>query len=64
METAKATDKQINFILTLVNTTHGTRHRHLSQARHVLGLSSSKCNRGLSKVEASAIIDTLKANAR
>lgn len=58
--TSTATTKQIDFILSLVNQKHGTDHAHLSQARHELGLSSSKIGRGLSKVEASTIITELK----
>lgn len=55
-----ATQKQVDYILMLVNREHGTSHSHLSQARHVLGWSSSKCSRGLTKVEASAIIGRSK----
>ncbi len=55
-----ATPKQISYILQLVNARHGTRHSYLSQARTELGLSSSKIGRGVSKAEASAIIDELK----
>ena len=54
-----ATDPQIDQILRLVNRRDGSRHNYLSQARRALGLSSSKINRGLSTVEASAIIDAL-----
>lgn len=61
MTNSPATPKQISYILSLVNRRNGTRHAHLSQARRALGLSSSKVGRGLSRAEASAIIDELRA---
>lgn len=55
-----ATEKQIAFIVSMVNKINGTRFSHLSQVRNHINLSSSGCTR-LTKTEASAIIDTLKA---
>lgn len=58
--TNSATDKQISFLISLANQKFGTRAAHLSQLRRELNLSSSKCNRGLTKAEASAFITELK----
>lgn len=63
MTTEQATPKQISYILSLVNKHEGTRYAYLSQARHHLGLSSFKVQRGLSKAEASAIITELADEA-
>lgn len=54
-----ATDRQIAYIIRLCNQLTGDRAAHLSQVRKVIGISSSKAGRGLSKTEASAIIDEL-----
>jgi hypothetical protein len=56
----KMTAKQEQFIVSLCNQLTGERYRFVSQHRNFLDLSSSKCQR-LSKTEASAIIDELKA---
>lgn len=56
------TEKQEQYIVSLCNQLTGKRERFISQHRDFLGLSSSKCKR-LSKAEASAIIDELKAKA-
>lgn len=55
----KANDKQVAYIVALCNKLTGDRASHLSQVRTVIGISSSKAGRGLSKAEASAIIDEL-----
>ena len=55
-----ATDKQIDYLLALANRKFGTQARYLSQIRRELNLSTSKCSRGLSKAEASSLIDSLK----
>lgn len=59
-----ATPQQISYILSLASSVTGERYGYLSQARHVIGISSSKAQRGLSRSEASQIIDTLKKTAR
>ena len=61
MHMTPATEKQINYLLTLCNRLTGDTARFLSQHRQTLGLASSKCSRGLSKSEASAIIESLLA---
>lgn len=60
MTNSPASPKQISYIISLANRIDGTRNSHLSQCRHTIGLSSSKAQRGLSKTEASAIIDDLR----
>lgn len=62
--TSTATPSQINYILSLASSVTGERYSYLSQARHVIGISSSKAQRGLSRSEASQIIDDLKRAAR
>ena len=56
-----ATDKQRDYILYLANRIKGTNHAYLSQVRDVIGLSSHQLQRGLTKAQASRIIDDLKA---
>ena len=56
-----ATDKQLDYLLTLANQVNGgTSFRYLSQVRGVLGLSSFQLERGITKPQASALIDDLK----
>lgn len=59
--TENASRKQISYIIRLANQVSGRRAAYLSQIRDVIDISSSKAGRGLSKSEASAIIDELKA---
>lgn len=59
MSQTPASPKQISYIISLVSRIEGAHHSHLSQARHAIGLSSSKASRGLNKAEASAIITDL-----
>ena len=54
-----ATQKQIDYLLILVNRKQGTSYRYLSQARGELGLSSFQCQK-LVKVTASRLIDQWK----
>ena len=61
MSTA-ATDKQIDYIITLWNKTHGGSARFLSQTD--IPLSRRQREGGLSKSDASAIIDDLKSQIR
>lgn len=58
--TTTATPKQISYLISLANQITGRTDAHLSQVRGVLGLSTSKVGRGLTKSEASALIDGLK----
>jgi hypothetical protein len=60
MGNTAATEKQLDYIVSLANRVTGDRHRFISQHRNLLGLSTSKAAR-LSKTEASAIIDELAA---
>lgn len=55
-----ATDSQLDYMLTLANKVNGTSYRYLSQVRDVLGLSSFQLQRGITKPQASALIDQLK----
>ena len=56
-----ATDRQLDYLLTLANRLNGgTSFRYLSQVRDVLGLSSFQLERGITKPQASALIDGLK----
>lgn len=61
MNGTQATDKQIDYLLSLASKVSGQQYRYLSQARRVLGVSSSQLNRGLTKTEASALIDQMKS---
>ncbi|MGH3500284.1 MAG: hypothetical protein ACRDQA_05190 [Nocardioidaceae bacterium] len=56
-----ATEKQQNYIISLYNQGHGTTHGYLSQCDQ-LPLSQRQKRGGMTKVEASAIIDQLKVD--
>jgi hypothetical protein len=53
-----ASEKQIDYILSLYNSIHGTRHGYLSQTD--LPLSQREKRGGMTKSEASALIDELR----
>lgn len=55
------TEKQASFIISLCNKISGAQQSYLSQHRNLLGWSSFQLQRGISKAEASAKIDELKA---
>ena len=56
-----ATDRQLDYLLTLANQLNGgTSFRYLSQVRDILGLSGFQLERGITKPQASALIDDLK----
>ena len=57
-----ATEKQISYILTLASTIQGTRVGYLSQVTCV-SLNQRQKRGGMTKSEASAIIDELKTMA-
>lgn len=58
MSPTKATEKQMSYIVSLYNRVHGERNGYLSQCKK-LGIGSAQMKRGLTKAEASAIIDDL-----
>lgn len=55
-----ATEKQVDYLLALYNRVHGTSHGYLSQCRE-LSLTQREAKGGMTKAEASAHIDELKA---
>jgi len=56
-----ATNPQLDYLLMLANKLNGgTSFRYLSQVRDILGLSSFQLQRGITKAQASALIDDLK----
>lgn len=55
-----ATDKQIDYIVSLYNQLHGTDHSWLSQCDH-LPMSQRERTGGMTKSEASTHIDSLKS---
>ena len=52
-----ATEKQTSYIVSLYNRQNGTRHQYLSQTKI---FSSTQLSRGITKAQASAVIDRLK----
>lgn len=62
MSNYEATEKQIGFIISLYNRVHGTSHAYLYQCT-ALGLTQREKKGGMTKAEASAIIDQLKKEA-
>ena len=62
MKAAKATDKQLDYLLSLINKSTGSNHKYFSQARHELGLSSRQADR-VTKYEASSMIEEWKEKA-
>lgn len=58
-----ATEKQVSYIISLYNKAHGGGASYLSQCVN-LGLNNRQKKGGMTKAEASAIIDDLLAQAK